>query len=191
MFKKLLNFSNYIIDENGNVFNINGKQLSPYVNNKGYKMIDLINDTGTRSRFLVHRLVAILFVPNPENYPIVLHLDNNKLNTNYTNLKWGTYSENNAQAIKDGLNKIPRPDNRVYYQLYNDNEIITCNGLKEIIELNGYGNDSMFRNYIFRNTSITNGKYKGYKITNKIRPIIFDDNDKNKYTFNDQRITSS
>ena len=176
MYKELIGFSNYKIDENGNVFNKNGKELSPYINNKGYKMIDMVNDNGARKRFLVHRLVAMLFVDNPNNDPIVLHLDNNKLNTNYTNLKWGTYSENNTQAIRDGLNIVPKPDNRILYQLYNSEEVITCNGVNEIIELNKFGNDSMIRNYIFRNTPINQGVYKGYNIRKVIKPIEFDNN---------------
>lgn len=178
MFKQLIGFKNYNIDENGNVFNINGKQLSPYINNKGYKMIDIINDNGIRERFLIHRLVAILFVPNPENYPIVLHLDNNKLNTNYTNLKWGTYSENNSQAIRDGLNIVPRPDNRVYYQIYNENESIIFKGISDLIKMNdNIGTDSMYRNYIFRNQPINHGKFKGYNIRKVeiIKPVIFED----------------
>lgn len=143
-------------------------------------MIDL-QKNGIRERYLIHRLVAIHFVPNPLNLPIVLHKDNIKTNTYYDNLKWGTYSENNSQAIRDGLNTVPRPDNRKYYDLYNEliPDKILCHGVNEIILNIGYGTDSTIRNYIFRNSSITNGKFKGYKIRKNdkiVQPIIFENN---------------
>ena len=176
MLKNINGFENYKIDEYGNIYNKNNKILHPYINNKGYKCIDLIGLDKTKNKFLIHRLVALHFVPNPNNHPIVLHLDNNKLNTYYLNLKWGTYSENNSQAIKDGLNTIPKPDNRKRYQLYNDQEIIECIGISSIINLNNYGNDSMMRNYILRKSMITKGNYQGYKIRKITKPIYFDDN---------------
>ena len=42
----------------------------------------------------MHRLVAKSFLENPNNYPNVLHLDDNPKNNNVNNLKWGTQSEN-------------------------------------------------------------------------------------------------
>ena len=152
----------YKIDEYGNVFYKNGRMLRPYISNKGYKTIDL-SKNGNRYKYTIHRLVAINFIPNPNNYPIVLHLDNNKLNTHYTNLKWGTYSENNAQAIRDGLNKVPIPDNRRFYKLYNDTEYIVCHGSKDIIKETGI-TESMVRNALFRKNKISTGKYRGYNL---------------------------
>lgn len=72
-------------------------------NGYGYAKISYPNSKSKLKR--VNILVAQAFIPNPNNYPIVLHLDNNKLNNNVTNLKWGTYSENTLQAYRDGLCK--------------------------------------------------------------------------------------
>jgi len=51
----------------------------------------------------VHRLVALVFIPNPEGLPIVMHKDNNKQNNNSNNLKWGTTMQNSQDARRDGL----------------------------------------------------------------------------------------
>ena len=50
---------------------------------------------------MVSRLVAITFLPNPENKPCVCHKDNNPLNNQVSNLYWGTYKENTQQMIFD------------------------------------------------------------------------------------------
>jgi hypothetical protein len=52
----------------------------------------------------IHQLVAILFIPNPNNLPIVNHLDGNKTNNDVSNLVWSTHAENVQHAQDTGLN---------------------------------------------------------------------------------------
>lgn len=66
-----------------------------------YSMVVLCKDNKKKYPN-IHRLVAKAFIPNPNNYPIVMHMDNNGFNNNVKNLKWGTLSENNKQAYIDG-----------------------------------------------------------------------------------------
>jgi len=47
----------------------------------------------------VHRLVALHFIPNPNNYSVVMHIDDNPQNNHYTNLMWGT-NYLNSQDMK-------------------------------------------------------------------------------------------
>lgn len=50
---------------------------------------------------LISRLLAIHFIPNPNNYPCVLHKDDNPLNNTLENLYWGTYKMNSSDRIKN------------------------------------------------------------------------------------------
>ena len=63
----------------------------------------LINGKHVNKQRRLHILLAETFLPNPNNYPIVMHKDNNKENNDLDNLKWGTTSENTKQAFDDGL----------------------------------------------------------------------------------------
>lgn len=64
-----------------------------------YKRVKL-HKNGEVTRFLVHRLVATVFIENPENKPQVNHIDNDTTNNNVNNLEWCTGSENMVHSHK-------------------------------------------------------------------------------------------
>lgn len=70
--------------------------------NWGYWYCGITYPDGNKNR-RIHRLLAEMFIPNPNNYPIVLHLDSDKANMSLDNLKWGTVSENTLQAYEEGM----------------------------------------------------------------------------------------
>ena len=76
--------------------------------NSEYYRVPLTNKEHIKKYYLVHRLVAIAFIPNPKELPQVNHIDGNKLNSKVENLEWCTRQENIRHAYKIGLNPSKR-----------------------------------------------------------------------------------
>lgn len=149
----------YKISSNGDIYSvIRGKERKLKISkSNGYVLIDLYKD-GVGKWYRVHRLVAETYVENPDNLPVVMHLDNNKQNNHYSNLKWGTISENTKQAFDDGL--IDTSDT---FLLTNGTNEIICKGYIELMECTGYKSSSISE-YIKTGIPLKRGKYKNYKI---------------------------
>ena len=77
--------------------------LTPQQIRCGYYRIGLTDENKKRKMFLVHRLVATAFIPNPQNKSEVNHIDGNKKNNNLENLEWCTRGENLKHAYKTNL----------------------------------------------------------------------------------------
>lgn len=98
-FEGLYEVSNYgevkalerIVENNGGMQRKHERILKQ--NTKSHCVVVLCKNGKTYSR-LVHRLVAIAFIPNPENKPVVDHIDTNPMNNRADNLRWVTIQEN-------------------------------------------------------------------------------------------------
>ena len=78
----------YNISKEGFVYSTNtGSCLKPMKSRKGYLQLELYKNT-KRKNVKIHRLVAQTFIPNPQNYRYVKHIDGNKSNNHVSNLKW-------------------------------------------------------------------------------------------------------
>ena len=84
---------------------IERRQKKPSDNGKGY-MIIILSKEGKNYKRYVHRLVAMAFIPNPENKPTVNHKDGNKCNNHVDNLEWATYKEQAKHAMETGLARL-------------------------------------------------------------------------------------
>lgn len=102
----------YEISDNGDIrtvdrigargYFVKGKKLKQRENSNGYLRCRM-NLEGNSKEYLVHRLVAECFIPNPDNKPCINHKDGNKHNNSIENLEWCTKSENELHARKNGL----------------------------------------------------------------------------------------
>jgi len=84
---------------------LKGKILSIKPGLQGYPHIT-INYKGKYKGISLHRLLAICFIPNPDNLPCVNHINGNKLNYNLINLEWCTHVKNIRHAYNTGLMPI-------------------------------------------------------------------------------------
>ena len=82
--------------------NIKERILKPRINNRGY-CHSYLYINGVAKSIKTHRLVAIAFIPNPNDYPFVNHIDGIKTNNYVNNLEWCTRLYNVRHAFTNGL----------------------------------------------------------------------------------------
>lgn len=95
-------FENYVVSRDGSVTNTNtGRVLKPNLNENGYLYVSFWKNNRNNPHS-VHRLVALAYIPNPDNKPFVNHIDANRSNPHVDNLEWCTQSENIQHAYRLG-----------------------------------------------------------------------------------------
>lgn len=159
--KTITDYDNYQISNLGNVKNKKtNKLLTPYINSSGYYGVQLCKN-GKHKNFIIHRLIAIAFIPNPNNYPVIDHKDKNLLNNSLNNLRWVSISQNsynkkvNCKTSKYRGVKWSKQNNKFIITIYINkkpkyiglsnteeegallfNNFVISNNLQEFIELN-------------------------------------------------------
>ncbi|RPJ24176.1 MAG: hypothetical protein EHM25_14680, partial [Nitrosopumilales archaeon] len=94
-----------IINKNGKKFLYHSRIIEPRLDKYGYLRVQLNKNNKAIYR-TVHRLVAIHFIPNPNNYPQVNHIDGIKINNAVSNLEWCTVYDNLNHSYSSGLKQI-------------------------------------------------------------------------------------
>ena len=177
LWKNIPGFNNYKVSNTGNVISkarkikhrrfghlkLNNRSLSTRDRSDGYVDLGLINDSGLRVKCLIHRLVALAFIPNPNNKPYVNHKDGSKSNNIVSNLEWCTRLENVKHSWEVGLrsgdwNKKPVTQ-------YTKDMVLVTNyeSIKQAAEITGIEDGSISK--VCKGFRKTAGSYKwSYKL---------------------------
>lgn len=132
----------YFCNLNGDIFSnpkktrkgVRKMKPSKYIKS-GYLSIDLCKE-GKVNKYLVHRLIANAFIPNPENKPEVNHINGNKTDNRVQNLEWNTKSENQLHSITKGLRTTVGEKN-------SQSKLTECNVLKILLDNRKYSEISL------------------------------------------------
>ena len=121
----------YIFLKNGTGWKVtkNGLKEMPLTpNNHGYLRFSLYND-----KYYAHRVMAMLFIPNPEGLKEISHEDNDKTNNSVENLKWCTRQYNNKKMFIDGIRTSEEMRRLAHLQKprFNKNEVAQ---IKELLK---------------------------------------------------------
>ncbi len=93
-----------VFRRNGSPFTVRGEILKGVVGVRGYPVVTLYGK-GEPLRRTVHSLVADAFLPNPDNLPLVRHLNDVKTDNTVANLARGTQSDNIRDAVRNGTHR--------------------------------------------------------------------------------------
>ena len=146
-------YENYQASTNGRIRNSRGKILKPSKNNKGYYLVVLNGKS-----LLVHRLVAKTFIPNPNDYKVVNHINGIKTDNRFKNLEYTTQQDNCKKAWEKGLcenvrekayttkRKITIKTSRKVAQMHINGTIINVfNSIREAERKTGISNGNISR----------------------------------------------
>lgn len=116
MIKRIPGFDGYWVDENGNAYSSIKNKVDcgePYRKISVHKLTErkrsgkryaiLMCKNRKRKFLLIHRAVALAFLPNPRNLPCVCHIDDDSSNNILSNLRWG---DNKMNASDRKRNKM-------------------------------------------------------------------------------------
>lgn len=108
--KKLPGYEIYWLSPHGKIFTYSRgffEEFKTHINCKnGYVYVNLYdNNLKKHKSYRFHRLLASVFIQNPDNKPTVNHIDGNKINNDISNLEWMTVSENTQHAFDNSLAK--------------------------------------------------------------------------------------
>ena len=126
------------------------RELKPQTNHKGYLGVVLEQNTPNAKHMLIHRAVALAYIPNPNNCETINHIDENKTNNHYKNLEWMSNADNiEYSQAKSRL--IKTPEGKIIEVL---NLTKWC---REVLHLQSSGN-------MLRTLRDPNKTCKGYKL---------------------------
>ena len=149
VFKDIQGNPNYQISNMGRIWSkYQQKYKSTFKNNSGYEQVSLKAANGKWKKELVHRLVALTFIDNPDKLPEVEHKDRNRLNNTVENLCWVSRSGNCRNTEQNRMLKV-----------YKNDEFIGIYCLTEAAEIIDCSRSSIY-SYFYRNQRYINKIYR-------------------------------
>lgn len=156
------------IDSRGRSMPYKEKILVNYISKQtGYPCVNLSKDGKVKTQN-IHRLIAIAFIPNPNNLPCVNHIDENRANSVLSNLEWCDHSYNNSYGSakrkrKETLRKNLAGRHKTIYQFNTDGSLVSiydC-GRRQLEEKLGFdigdcllGNSKTAHGFVFSYNSV-------------------------------------
>lgn len=135
IWKPIEGYENYHVSNMGNVMNIvTGKILKQHDNGKGYFHVMLYNKEHEGRTIMVHRLVAIAFIPNPQNLPQINHIDECKHNNCADNLEWITSEDNINHGTHNERVGLNNPNRIPIYSVDENGEVIYYNSARAAVK---------------------------------------------------------
>lgn len=134
-FKIINGLEKYEINKYGVVRNIKTSKIISTYFSKGYKMITLYKRNKSvikKNNYSIHRLLAINFIDNPNNYPYVNHIDGNSFNHDISNLEWCTQKYNIYHSRNISKNGSVISRQKIIY-LFNKNKHLSSDKLIELL----------------------------------------------------------
>lgn len=96
-------FPRYEVSNLGRVRNSSGREMTPSTSVRGYLVVGLRRNGKSYTK-TIHRILAETYLPNPDNYPVVRHLNDVRKDNRLKNLAWGTHRDNSLDSIRNGRN---------------------------------------------------------------------------------------
>jgi len=179
MFKEIKGYEHYLVSDNGEVYSLkSNKILKPDIDKDGYEIYRISNEENKRKAFKGHRLVGLTFIDNPNNLPIVNHIDGNKRNNHLSNLEWCTNEYNIQHAVKTGL-MTPYTRGVEIYDIFKKCVVSRFNSYDDLANITGLSKLSLI-DIVHREKLL----YEGFKIVRINTEFTDDDKLLNKKFIN-------
>lgn len=170
MFKEIKGYEHYQVSDSGEIYSLrSGTILKPDIDKDGYEIYRISNEDNKRKAFKGHRLVALAFIKNPDNLPIVNHIDGNKRNNHFSNLEWCTSKQNVQHAVDTGLMTSYTRGIEIY-DIFRECVVSRFNSYDDLVNITGLSKLSLI-DMVYEDKLL----YEGFKIV-RVNTDFVDDN---------------
>lgn len=130
LYKAVKGYENYLVSTDGRVYNLKRQKYKKGFKDKdGYLIVELWRN-GKRAKKRVHRLVAEVFIDNPENKPTVDHINRDRMDNRVENLRWSTSKEQRGNSSSSDV--IKRNLGTPIIEVINDEVSVGYLSLREV-----------------------------------------------------------